>query len=258
MNAIAGKIQTPMVNLLMSIADDKLFLGHCNSDWTGLAPILEADIAFSSLAQDDIAHASALYDLIGSITGGVPDQIAFGRRAEEYYCCDLVTKRDGFNWACAIAKQFYCNHFDYIRLQRLCDATWKPLASLSKRLLTEQAIHIDHVNSWVYHLGNGNDDSTARIQDALDEYAPLAAMMFEEPAGLELLRSEGVLTHEDDIYEVWIQPVQDAVQDAGLNLHIDQMPVGVGGGRTGRHDADFDLALAELQEVFSQDPAAAW
>lgn len=258
MTALAEKLQAPMVNLLLSIADDKLFLGHCNSDWTGLAPILEADIAFSSLAQDDIAHASAFYDLTASITGGVSDQIAFGRSADEYYCCDLVTKRDEFNWACAITKQFYCNHFDYIRLQRLCDATWEPLASLSKRLLTEQAIHIDHVNSWVHHLGNGNDDSMTRIQDALEQYAPLAAMMFEEPLGFEVLQSEGVLTHQDDIYEVWMQSVQVVVQDAGLKLHVERLPAGVGGGRSGRHDADFDHALAELQEVFSQDPAATW
>ena len=63
MKELAEHLQTPMINLLLSIADDKLFLGHRNSDWTGIAPILEADIAFSSLAQDDIAHASAMYEL---------------------------------------------------------------------------------------------------------------------------------------------------------------------------------------------------
>ena len=69
MKELAEHLQTPMINLLLSIADDKLFLGHRNSDWTGIAPILEADIAFSSLAQDDIAHASAIYELINSING---------------------------------------------------------------------------------------------------------------------------------------------------------------------------------------------
>ena len=258
MNALAEHLQRPMVNLLLSIADDKLFLGHCNSDWTGLAPILEADIAFSSLAQDDIAHASAIYELTGSITGETSDHIAFGRTASEYCCCDIVTRKDAFNWACAIAKQFYCNHFDYIRLQRLCDSTWEPLASLSKRLLAEQAIHIDHVNSWVQHLGKGNDDSSTRIQEALDTYSPLAAMMFEEPKGLEELRTKGVLVHQESIFNVWKQPVQDVVQKAGLTLHIEPMLDGTKGGRTGCHDEDFIQALAELQEVYSQDPAAAW
>ena len=258
MNPLEEHLQSPMVNLLLSIADDKLFLGHCNSDWTGLAPILEADIAFSSLAQDDIAHASAIYELIGSITGEVPDQIAFGRSASEYCCCDIVTKRDDFNWACAIAKQFYCSHFDYIRLHRLSDVTWEPLASLSKRILAEQAIHIDHVNSWIWHLGKGNDDAPKRIQEALDSYAPLGAMMFEEPVGLEVLRSEGVLTHSEDIFSAWKEPIQKTLQEAGLTLHIEQMPTESKGGRSGKHDEDFNRALGELQEVFSQDPAAAW
>lgn len=247
-----------MVNLLLSVADDKLFLGHCNSDWTGLAPILEADIAFSSLAQDDIAHASALYELIGTITGATPDQIAFGRTSSEYLCSDIVTTRDEFNWASAIARQFFCNHFDYVRLKRLGDATWVPLASLSKRLLAEQAIHIDHVNSWVRHLGKGNDDSATRMQEALDASAPLASMMFEEPDGLDVLRTEGVLTHQDDIFQVWLQPIQSAVQEAGLTVKVQQITDGTMGGRTGHHNEDFTLALSELQEVFSQDPAATW
>ena len=107
------QLQAPMVQVLLSLADDKLFLGHRNSDWTGIAPLLEADIAFSSLAQDDIAHASAFYELISTMTGQNADQIAFGRKEDEYLCADIVTKNDQFNWASAIARQFYCNTFDY-------------------------------------------------------------------------------------------------------------------------------------------------
>ena len=63
-------------DLLLSIADDKLILGHRNSDWTGLGPILEEDIAFSALAQDDIAHALALYEVIAARTDTTADASA--------------------------------------------------------------------------------------------------------------------------------------------------------------------------------------
>ena len=57
MDNLPENLKQPMIDLLLAVADDKLMLGHRNSDWTGLGPILEEDIAFSSLAQDDIAHA---------------------------------------------------------------------------------------------------------------------------------------------------------------------------------------------------------
>ncbi|MBT6270562.1 MAG: phenylacetate-CoA oxygenase subunit PaaC [Phycisphaerae bacterium] len=256
MTELEKQFQTPMVNLLLSIADDKLFLGHRNSDWTGIAPILEADIAFSSLAQDDIAHASAIYQLIHTLTGEDPDQIAFHRTECAYLCADIVTKSDDFNWASAIARQFYCNTFDFLRLQRLGESSWVPLSSLAKRLCAEQAIHVDHVHSWIDHLGKGNEDSAARIQTALDTFAPYAAMLFEKPEGLDTLHEADVLADHSDFFTAWISTIETTINNAGLALNIQQS--NNKGGRNGVHDADFTLSLSELQEVFSTDPLAAW
>ena len=256
MNELPEQLQIPMVGVLLSTADDKLFLGHRNSDWTGIAPILEADIAFSSLAQDDIAHASVIYELVGTLTNQNADQIAFGRNAIDYLCADIVTKSDQFNWASAIARQFYCNIFDYHRLKRLSESTWTPLASLAKRLCDEQAIHVDHVSSWINHLGRGNEDSKVRIQKAIDEYAPYASMLFEAPKGLEQLRDAGILINNEDFYTTWKKSIEEVIQEAGLSVHIE--PHTTEGGRSGVHDEDFMHSLTELQEVFSTDPVAAW
>jgi ring-1,2-phenylacetyl-CoA epoxidase subunit PaaC len=256
MTELEKQFQSPMVNLLLSIADDKLFLGHRNSDWTGIAPILEADIAFSSLAQDDIAHASAIYQLIQTLTGEDPDQIAFGRTENEYRCADIVTKNDEFNWAFAIARQFYCNTFDFVRLQRLSASSWVPLSSLAKRLCAEQAIHVDHVHSWIKHLGKGNEDSAARIQNALDTFAPYAAMLFEKPVGIDILHEAEVLTDHSTFFVSWKNSIEPTIDSSGLTLNIQQSELH--GGRIGNHDEDFTQSLCELQEVFSTDPLAAW
>src|SRR6266705_2351689 len=48
---------------LLEIADDELILGWRDSEWTGIAPFLEEDVAFSSIAQNEIGHARALYEL---------------------------------------------------------------------------------------------------------------------------------------------------------------------------------------------------
>ncbi len=256
MSELDQQFHNPLLNVLLCVADDKLFLGHRNSDWTGIAPILEADIAFSSLAQDDIAHAGAFYELICSVSGQDPDQIAFGRTANEYRCADIVTKGDEFNWANAIARQFYCNLYDYHRLLRLSNAKWAPLSSLAKRICAEQIVHVDHVGSWINHLGKGNDDSKERLQTALDAYAPLASMMFEKPEGIDTLFEGGIFIDEGCLFTEWKEHVDTVVQSAGLTVTV-ETPSGIG-GRSGQHDGDFMRSLAELQEVFLTDPIAAW
>src|SRR4029078_1664005 len=81
------------VDLLLSLADDELILGWRNSEWTGIAPSLEEDVAFSSIAQNEIGHARALYELAARERGTSADALAFDRAPEEYRCSRLVELR---------------------------------------------------------------------------------------------------------------------------------------------------------------------
>ena len=79
--------------LLLAIADDELVLGWRDSEWTGVAPFLEEDVAFSSIAQNEIGHARALYELAARDLGTTADELAFDRKPEEYRCAQLVELR---------------------------------------------------------------------------------------------------------------------------------------------------------------------
>ena len=85
-------------DLLLSIADDELILGWRNSEWTGIAPFLEEDVAFSSIAQNEIGHARALYALAAAELGTTADELAFDREPEDYRCAPLVELRR-LEWA---------------------------------------------------------------------------------------------------------------------------------------------------------------
>ena len=76
--------------LLLELADDELILGWRDSEWTGIAPLLEEDVAFSSIAQNEIGHARALYELAGATDA---DALAFDREPVEYRCAPLVELR---------------------------------------------------------------------------------------------------------------------------------------------------------------------
>ena len=78
-------------DLLFWMADNQLILAHRNSEWTGLGPLLEEDIAFSSIAQDKMGHALALYTILHTELGeDEPDTIAFTRDEGAFHCAHLV------------------------------------------------------------------------------------------------------------------------------------------------------------------------
>ena len=65
---------------LLDLADDELILGWRDSEWTGIAPTLEEDVAFSSIAQNEIGHARALYELAARELDTDADALAFDRK----------------------------------------------------------------------------------------------------------------------------------------------------------------------------------
>ena len=81
--------------LLYKIADDQLILGHRNSEWTGFGPLLEEDIAFSSMAQDKVGQSYAIYQMLHQLGEQEPDTVAFMRNANQFHNCQLVELPNG-------------------------------------------------------------------------------------------------------------------------------------------------------------------
>jgi ring-1,2-phenylacetyl-CoA epoxidase subunit PaaC len=259
MDKLADQLRQPLADLLLCIADDKFILGHRNADWTGLAPILEEDIAFSSLSQDEISHATALYQIVAGLLGTTPDKLAYARKPDEYRCAELVELSDDFNWAVAICRNFFCDHFDGLRLGRLAHSTYAPLAELAARLAAEEQIHVHHSDALLRRLGMGTVEAHDKMQSALDQLAPIAPGLFEVTSGVELLEAQGIYPRlEPGMFERWSVELQRVAREANLKLDLRPLAPGVIGGRRGRHSNAFAALLDELTEVYRLEPEAAW
>lgn len=257
---VATDLKRPLIELLLSVADDKFMLGHRIGDWTGLAPMLEEDIAFSSIAQDELAHAQAFYEMIAEIDGGGDaDHVAYGRKPSDYRCAAITTLPDDLSWDVAIARQFYCDHFDAVRLARLARSSEPRLAALAGRILAEERIHVDHANHWVTQLGRAQGDAKRRLQAALDRLAPSAAALFEPTQELDQVEKAGLYPRGPrDAFEAWREALTAIASAAGLTLSIPGPDVAEPGGRRGRHAPGFADMLEELTEVFRAEPQARW
>lgn len=158
--------------LLLELADDELILGWRDSEWTGIAPTIEEDVAFSSIAQNEIGHARALYELAAAELGTTADELAFDRRPEEYRCAPLVQLRR-LEWARTIARHFLYETADALRLKALKASDDAELAGVAAKIDREEAYHRMHAELWIERL-RASEDGAARLREAVEELWPYA------------------------------------------------------------------------------------
>ncbi len=202
-------------DLLLAIADDELILGWRNSEWTGIAPFLEEDVAFSSIAQNEIGHARALYELAAAELGTTADELAFDRKPEEYRSAPLAELRR-LEWARTIARHWLYETADEIRLAVLMAADDPEIAGLAAKMNREEAYHRMHAEMWIDRLLT-TDEGRTRLDEAIEELWPYALGVLdgelrtelrarvEERLGRSLPDVEAVPrgVHEAELAELW-------------------------------------------------------
>ena len=134
--------------LLLQLADDELVVGWRDSEWTGIAPFLEEDVALSSIAQNEIGHARAIYELLAEDA----DELAFDREPEEYVCAPLVELRLVPDWARTIARRVLYEAADELRLEQLKASSDPDVAGLAAKIDREEAYHRMHAQMWADRL----------------------------------------------------------------------------------------------------------
>src|SRR3989440_3971189 len=186
---------------LLGLADDELVLGWRDSEWTGIAPMLEEDVAFSSIAQNEIGHARAVYSLLSDD----PDALAFDRELEEYRCAPLV-ELHLLEWAHTIARRWLYEVADEIRITALKDDSDAAVAGLAAKIDREEAYHRMHAEMWHDRLRD-----EPRFRAAVEELWPYALGVLPAELRGELVARVGLdeveaierETHTDELAPLW-------------------------------------------------------
>ena len=249
--------QLHIKEFLYKMADDLLILGHRNSEWTGFGPLLEEDIAFSSMAQDKIGQSLALYTILNQMGEQEPDTIAFMRNANQFHNCQLVEVPNG-EYDFSLIRHFLFDHADLLRWDSLVNSTFPPLAKVARKFRGEVKYHVFHADTFLMKLGGATGESHARMQNSLDEAFNMALGIFEPSAYEEQLMETGVFIGEKALQQRWLEAITPVLLKAGLRLPEESTWQPVYGGRTGKHTADLQPLLDEMTEVFRIDPGAEW
>jgi ring-1,2-phenylacetyl-CoA epoxidase subunit PaaC len=186
---------------LLGLADDELVIGWRDSEWTGIAPLLEEDVAFSSIAQNEIGHARAAYQLLAEDA----DALAFDRQPGDYRCAPLVELRL-LDWAHTIARRWLYEVADEIRIATLMDDGDPAVAGLAAKINREEAYHRLHAELWRERLAD-----TPQFRAAVEELWPYALGVLPagqrgtlaKRAGLSEVDAVERGTHTAELAELW-------------------------------------------------------
>jgi ring-1,2-phenylacetyl-CoA epoxidase subunit PaaC len=253
--ALSAPPVTALAGLLGSMADDEFVIGFSDSEWTGIAPLLEEDVAMSSLAQDELGHAAALYGLLAELTDTDADALAYDREPDDYRHCRLLDHGRG-DWAMTIARRFLYDSADVIRLESLAGGSWVPLTELVAKLVREERYHRMHAGAWLDRLARSDGEPRDRLLAALADLAPDAATVFtalpDEPTLVDAGILDAPMAELESRWRASIAPTF-----AALDL---PMPPPARDPERGRldHGAAFRWLWGEFTSVRHADPGATW
>jgi ring-1,2-phenylacetyl-CoA epoxidase subunit PaaC len=244
-------------DFLYKIADDQLILGHRISEWTGLGPILEEDIAFSSISQDKIGQSQHIYEILHTLGEQDADTIAFTRDNKDYKCCHFVEYPIG-EYDFSLIRNLLFNHAEEIRFDMLSGSSFEPLQKLAKKYRGEIKYHIMHSDTWTNQLAKGSEESRLRLQAAVNDCFNLALGIFEDGDGADILKEMKIFEGESTLKEKWLDKISGVLSAAGLSMPDKASWNPVCGGRKGYHSEHLQPLLDEMGAVFRLDPKAEW
>jgi ring-1,2-phenylacetyl-CoA epoxidase subunit PaaC len=243
--------------LLLSMADDEFVIGFSDSEWTGIAPMLEEDVAMSSIAQDELGHAQALYRLLAEVTddGRDADAIAYDRPVEGYYHARLLDHPRG-DWADTIARRYLYDTADGIRLEALADSSFAPLRELVAKIRREERYHLMHVSAWLERLASAGGEPRERLLASLDRLAPDAGTVLSPlPNDLSLVMAGIIESGFEELDARWRTEVGRVFERLDLSMVL---PVADPLTARTNHSDSFRWLHGEFTAVRGEQPGATW
>jgi ring-1,2-phenylacetyl-CoA epoxidase subunit PaaC len=255
-DALDRRTRGALAELLLTMADDEFVSGFTDSEWTGIAPLLEEDVAISSISQDELGHARALYQLLADVLadGRDEDALAYDREPDEYRHARLLDHPRG-DWADTIARRFFYELADEARLASI-GAGYRPLAELVEKLRREERYHRMHVLAWLDRLARGGEEARRRLEASLLAQGVDAPTVFTPLEGEAELLASGILTRSMAAAEAaWRADLTTALVPLGLAL-----PPSVEPSANGRrdHSEAFDWLWSEFTMVRRSEDGVTW
>jgi len=253
----SGATDTDVAAYALRLGDDALVLAQRLGEWAARGPTIEEDVALLNIGLDLLGQARTLLARVGELDGSgrTEDDLAYRRDEREFVNVQLVELANG-DFGRTMARQLLVSAFQVPMYAALTGSADETLAAVAGRAVKESRYHLDHAASWVVRLGDGTEESRARVSAGLAEVWPYAAELFERDDLLDRCVIAGIAPDPEPLRLQWDATVDAVLTDAGLERPTTTWaPTG---GRRGLHTEHLGYLLAELQHVARSHPGASW
>jgi ring-1,2-phenylacetyl-CoA epoxidase subunit PaaC len=250
-------VSEPLADYVLGLGDDALVAAQRMGEWIARAPQIEEDVALGNIALDLLGQGRSLLTYAGSLLDPPrsEDDLAYLRDAGGFRNVHLLERpRGDFGVTMArllVLSAYQCELYDALSASR--DAT---LAGIAAKAVKEVAYHLDHARLWVLRLGDGTEESHARVQGGLDAEWPYVEELFDGSHLHPALVAEGIAVDPSTLRPAFDHRVAEVVAEATLTLP--QVLPAPGGGRRGSHTEHLEPLLAEMQGLARAHPGATW
>ena len=253
---------------LLHLADNALVLGQRNAEWCAHGPVLEEDIAMANISLDLIGQARMVYQHAAAVQGGgvTEDSLAYFRGEKDFRNFTLLelphhgplagTAAAGRDYATTIVRNFLYSAFVLRQWDALQSSADAQLAAIAARSLKEVKYHLRHSRDWLVRLGDGTDESHARVQAALDHLLPYTTEFWTVSADEAAAVADGTGADPLALRAGWDSEVDAALAEATVRRPAAQGHAS--SGKQGRHSEHLGDLLGEMQSLARQHPGATW
>ena len=247
-----------LFEFLLRLGDNTLILGHRVSEWCGHSPVLEEDIALANTALDLIGQTQMWLGLAGEVEGKGrdADKLAFLRDAWDFRNVLLVEMPNG-DFGQTLMRQFLFDAWHSILLGRLMTSSDERIAAIAAKTSKEVTYHLERSADTVVGLGDGTEESHARMQAALDYLWPYVGEVFRGDAVDAEMVAAGIAPDPASLREEYDALVGRVLTDA--TLQIPESRFAHKGGKDGSfHTEHLGHLLTSMQWLQRAYPGCEW
>ena len=237
----------------LTLGDDALILAQRMSHWISRAPELEEDVALGNIALDVLGHARSFLTYAGLAWDKTEDDLAYWREEEEFTSLWIVEQPNG-HFGVTIIRQLIVSIFQNLLYKQLTESKDETLAAISAKAVKEVDYHRDHAIQWTIRLGQGTEESAAKMRHALEILWPYVDEMFRDEEVHQNL--EGIAVLPSTLRSAWEEEITAVLDAAGLGIPSTGQAMAY--GRRGEHSEHLGYLLAEMQVLARKHPGASW
>ncbi len=249
--------QSSLYQYLLMLGDNSMILGHRLSELCGHGPNLETDIALTNISLDLFGQVRSYFQYAAELAGESvsEDSIAFLRTDREYLNA-LLVEQPNEDFAHVIVRQFLYDTYHFPLLNQLAGSKDETIAAVAKKSQKEAAYHLRFSSEWVKRLGDGTEESKARMQAALEHMYPFVFELFNETEVESTMKQQGIGADLNKIKEESLAKIEEAMGEA--NLTLPDIQPRFAKGKSGIHSEHMGFILSELQYMQRAYPNMQW